>query len=65
MDFSLLWIVWLLGRLAIWQSICALREFLGTVREVYLFAAAFSFVVSFSMPEASRRLERRLGVGLQ
>jgi len=64
-DTSLVSIVGLLDLLAICQSITKQREFLGTVREVYLFAAAFYFVVSFSMSEASRRLERRLGVGLQ
>jgi general L-amino acid transport system permease protein len=62
-DTSLVSIVGLLDLLAICQSITKQREFLGTVREVYLFAAAFYFVVSFSMSEASRRLERRLGVG--
>jgi general L-amino acid transport system permease protein len=64
-DTSLVSIVGLLDLLAICQSITKQREFLGTVREVYLFAAAFYFVVSFSMSEASRRLERRLGVGVQ
>lgn len=62
-DTSLVSIVGLLDVLAICQSITKQREFLGTVREVYLFAAAFYFIVSFSMSEASRRLERRLGVG--
>ncbi|HET7009638.1 MAG TPA: amino acid ABC transporter permease [Anaerolineales bacterium] len=64
-DTSLVSIVGLLDLLAICQSITKQREFLGTVREVYLFAAVFYFVVSFSMSEASRRLERRLGVGLE
>jgi general L-amino acid transport system permease protein len=64
-DTSLVSIVGLLDLLAICQSITKQREFLGTVREVYLFAAVFYFVVSFSMSQASRRLEQRLGVGLQ
>ncbi|HSB91431.1 MAG TPA: amino acid ABC transporter permease [Anaerolineales bacterium] len=63
-DTSLVSIVGLLDLLAICQSITKQREFLGTVREVYLFAAVFYFIVSFSMSDASRRLERRLGVGL-
>jgi general L-amino acid transport system permease protein len=62
-DTSLVSIVGLLDLLAVCQSITKQREFLGTVREVYLFAAAFYFIVSFSMSTASRRLERRLGVG--
>jgi general L-amino acid transport system permease protein len=64
-DTSLVSIVGLLDLLAICQSITKQREFLGTVREVYLFAAVFYFVVSYSMSQASRRLEQRLGVGQQ
>jgi general L-amino acid transport system permease protein len=63
-DTSLVAIVGLLDLLAISQSITKQREFLGTVREVYIFAGVFYFVISFGMSAASRRLERRLGVGV-
>ena len=62
-DTSLVSIIGLLDLLAICQSITKQREFLGTVREVYLFAAVFFFVFSYAMSYASRRLEVRLGVG--
>jgi general L-amino acid transport system permease protein len=62
-DTSLVSIVGLLDLLGILASITKQREFLGTVREVYLFAALFYFVVSYGMSAASRRLEARLGVG--
>jgi general L-amino acid transport system permease protein len=62
-DTSLVSIVGLLDLLGILGSITKQREYLGTVREVYLFAAVFYFVVSYGMSAASRRLETRLGVG--
>jgi general L-amino acid transport system permease protein len=62
-DTSLVSIVGLLDLLGILASITKQREYLGTVREVYLFAAIFYFVVSYGMSAASRRLEARLGVG--
>ncbi len=62
-DTSLVSIVGLLDLLGILASITKQREYLGTVREVYLFAALFYFVVSYGMSAASRRLEARLGVG--
>jgi general L-amino acid transport system permease protein len=62
-DTSLVAIVGLLDLLGILQSIIKQREFVGTVREVYLFAAAFYFIFSYAMSEASRRLEVQLGVG--
>jgi general L-amino acid transport system permease protein len=62
-DTSLVAIVGLLDLLGILQSIIKQREFVGTVREVYLFAAGFYFILSYAMSEASRRLEVRLGVG--
>jgi general L-amino acid transport system permease protein len=62
-DTSLVSIVGLLDLLGILGSITKQREYLGTVREVYLFAAVFYFVISYGMSAASRRLETRLGVG--
>ncbi len=62
-DTSLVSIVGLLDLLGILGSITKQREFLGTVREVFLFAAVFYFVVSYGMSIASRKLEERLGVG--
>jgi general L-amino acid transport system permease protein len=38
------------------------REFLGAVREIYIFAGIFYFIFSYAMSVASRRLERQLGV---
>jgi general L-amino acid transport system permease protein len=56
-------IVGLLDLLGVLQSIIKQREFIGAVREVYLFAFVFYFVLSYAMSYASRRLEKRLGVG--
>ena len=61
-DTSLVAIVGLLDLLGILQSIIKQREFLGTVREVYLFAGLFYFIISYGMSHASRRLEASLGV---
>jgi general L-amino acid transport system permease protein len=62
-DTSLIAIVGLLELLGILGSITKQREYIGTVREVYLFAAAFYFVVAYAMSVASRRVEKQLGVG--
>lgn len=62
-DTSLVAIVGLLDLLGILQSVIKQREFIGAVREVYLFAFVFYFVLSYAMSYASRRLEKRLGVG--
>lgn len=61
-DTSLVTIVGLLDLLAVGQSVIKQREFLGAVREIYLFAGVFYFVISYAMSLASRRLERQLGV---
>jgi general L-amino acid transport system permease protein len=61
-DTSLVAIVGLLDVLAIGQSVIKQREYLGAVREIYLFAGVFYFVVSYAMSAASRRLEIQLGV---
>jgi general L-amino acid transport system permease protein len=62
-DTSLVAIVGLLDLLGILQSIIKQREFIGAVRQVYLFAFVFYFILSYAMSYASRRLEKRLGVG--
>ena len=62
-DTTLVAIIGLLELLGILSSITKQREFLGTVREVYLIAAAFYFVICYAMSVASRRVETRLGVG--
>lgn len=64
-DTSLVSIVGLLDVLGILASVTKQREYLGTVREVYVFAALFYFVISYGMSVASRRLEDRLGVGIR
>ncbi|MGD8731288.1 MAG: amino acid ABC transporter permease, partial [Anaerolineales bacterium] len=61
-DTTLVTIVGLLDLLAVGQSVIKQREFLGAVREIYLFAGIFYFVISYAMSLASRRLERQLGV---
>src|SRR3972149_10700597 len=48
-DTSLVAIVGLLALLGVLQSIIKQREFLGTVREVYLFAGLFYFILSYGM----------------
>jgi general L-amino acid transport system permease protein len=61
-DTSLVAIVGLLDVLAVGESVIKQREYLGAVREIYLFAGLFFFVFSYAMSQASRRLEVRLGV---
>jgi general L-amino acid transport system permease protein len=61
-DTSLVGIVGLFDILAVGESVTKQRDFIGAVREVYLFAGAFYFLISYAMSAASRRLEKRLGV---
>jgi general L-amino acid transport system permease protein len=61
-DTSLVAIVGLLDVLAVGESVIKARDYLGAVREIYLFAGLFFFVFSYAMSQASRRLEVRLGV---
>ena len=61
-DTTLVTIVGLLDLLAVAQSVIKQREFLGLVREVYLFSALIYFVISFTMSRASRRIEGRQGI---
>jgi general L-amino acid transport system permease protein len=64
-DTTLVAIVGLLDLLAVGQSVIKQREFLGAVREIYIFAGIFYFIFSYAMSVASRRLERQLGVSEQ
>lgn len=61
-DTSLVGIVGLFDILAVGDSVTKQRDFIGSVREVYLFAGVFYFLISYAMSAASRRLEKRLGV---
>ncbi|MGH2605518.1 MAG: amino acid ABC transporter permease [Anaerolineales bacterium] len=61
-DTSLVAIVGLFDLLAVGQSVTKQRDFIGAVREVYIVAGVFYFVISYGMSVASRRLEKRLGV---
>lgn len=61
-DTSLVAIVGLFDLLAVGQSVTKQRDFIGAVREVYIVAGVFYFVISYGMSLASRRLEKRLGV---
>jgi general L-amino acid transport system permease protein len=62
-DTSLVAVVGLLDLIAVGQSVIKQREFLGSVREIYIFAGIFFFVFSYAMSKASQRLEKQLGVG--
>jgi len=62
-DTSLVAIVGLLDLTGIATSVISQQEFLGRQSEVLLFISAVYFVCSAFMLYASRRLEKRLGVG--
>ncbi len=62
-DTSLVAIVGLLDLTGIATAVTQQRDFLGLDSEVLLFIAAIYFVCCFAMTYASRRLEKRLGVG--
>jgi general L-amino acid transport system permease protein len=62
-DTSLVAIVGLLDLTGIANSVISQQEFLGRQSEALLFIAAIYFVCCFAMTYASRRLEKRLGVG--
>ncbi|GJQ36758.1 MAG: hypothetical protein JETCAE01_27680 [Anaerolineaceae bacterium] len=61
-DTSLVAIVGLLDVLAVSESVIKARDYLGAVREMYLFVGLFYFVLSYAMSQVSRRLEVQLGV---
>lgn len=62
-DTSLVAIVGLLDLTGIANSVISQQEFLGRQSEALLFIAALYFICCFAMTYASRRLEKRLGVG--
>jgi general L-amino acid transport system permease protein len=62
-DTSLVAIVGLLDLTGIAAAVTQQRDFLGLDTEVLLFIAVIYFVCCFAMTYASRRLEKRLGVG--
>lgn len=62
-DTSLVAIIGLLDLFEIGRSVLSNPNWLGLRTEVYIFIAFVYWVFSYSMSLASRRLERRLGVG--
>lgn len=62
-DTSLVAIVGLLDLTGIATAVTQQRDFLGLDTEVLLYIAMIYFVCCFAMTYASRRLEKRLGVG--
>lgn len=62
-DTSLVAIIGLLELAGIATSVISQQEFLGRQTEVLVFIAAIYFVCCYAMTYASRRLEKRLGVG--
>jgi general L-amino acid transport system permease protein len=62
-DTTLVVIVGLLDVLGIAKAVTGQRQFIGLHMEVYSFAAVLFFVCCYTMSRASRRLEKRLGVG--
>lgn len=62
-DTTLVVVVGLLELLGIGRAVLAQPEWLGASFEVYAFVAIVFFVLSYTMSDASYRLERALGVG--
>jgi general L-amino acid transport system permease protein len=62
-DTSLVAIIGLLELAGIANSVISQQEFLGRQTEVLVFIAIIYFVCCYAMTYASRRLEKRLGVG--
>ena len=62
-DTTLVVIVGLLDVLGIAKAVTGQRQFIGLHMEVYSFAALLFFVFCYTLSRASRRLEKRLGVG--
>jgi general L-amino acid transport system permease protein len=62
-DTTLVAIVGLLELLGIGRAVLAQPEWLGASFEVYLFVAAVFFVLSYTLSQASYRLEKELGIG--
>ena len=62
-DTTLVALVGLFDLLGIARTILANPDWLGTQQEVYVLVAVLFWIFSYCMSYASRRLERRLGVG--
>jgi len=62
-DTTLVYIISLLDILGIGRAVLANPEWLGATFEVYLFVAIVFFVLSYSLSQASYRLEKELGIG--
>ncbi len=62
-DTSLVAIAGILDLAGIATSVISQQEFLGRQNEVLVFIAVIYFVGCYAMTYASRRLEKRLGVG--
>ena len=62
-DTTLVAIVGLLELLGIGRAVLAQPAWLGASFEVYLFVAAVFFVLSYTLSQASYRLEKELGIG--
>ena len=62
-DTSLTVIIGLTELVGTGRALLAITQYLHDVREAYVFLLVLYFVFSFAMSSASRRLERRLGVG--
>ena len=62
-DTTLVVIVGLLDLLGIAKAVTGQRAFIGLHQEVYCFVAVLFFICCYAMSYASRRLEKKLGVG--
>lgn len=62
-DTSLVVIVGLLDLLGIAKAVTGQTQWIGRQKEVYAFAGVIYFITCSAMSYASRRLEKRLGVG--
>ena len=62
-DTTLAYIIGLLEILGIGRAVLANPEWLGTQFEVYFFVAIVFFVLSYTLSQASYRLEKELGIG--
>jgi len=62
-DTTLVYIISLLDILGIGRAVLANPDYLGATFEVYLFVAMVFFVLSYTLSQASYRLEKELGIG--
>jgi general L-amino acid transport system permease protein len=62
-DTSLVVIVGLLDLLGVAKAVTGQQQWIGTQKEVFAFAGVIYFITCSVMSQASRRLEKQLGVG--